>query len=72
MIHEEFKDISLSLINDISFEEFQILCSSFNYSEEYILTIWKQYSSKPLDFVVFHDVGKEIFNYIKISKDIVR
>jgi len=72
MIYEEFKDISLSLINDISFEDFQILCSSFNYSEEYILTIWKQYSNKPLDFVVFHDVGKEIFNYIKISKYIVR
>jgi hypothetical protein len=55
MIYEEFKDISLSLINDISFEDFQILCSSFNYSEEYIKTIWKHHSNKPLDVVVFHD-----------------
>lgn len=72
MTYKELREISLSIINDISFEEFQILCSSFMYSEEYVLKIWNQYLNNPLEFVVFHDVGKEIFNYIKLSKEIVK
>lgn len=72
MTYKDFREISLSIINDISFEDFQILCSSFMYSEEYILKIWDQYSKNPLEFVVFHDVGKEIFNFIKLSKEIIK
>lgn len=69
-MYKNFRDISLSIINDISFEEFQILCSSFNYNDDYVLKIWKQYSDNPLEFVILHDVGEEIFNYIKLSKEI--
>ena len=72
MTYKDLREISLSIINDISFEDFRILCSSFMYSEEYVLKIWKQYSNNPLEFVIFHDVGKEIFNYIKLSKEIIK
>ena len=71
MTYKDFRELSLFIINDISFEDFQILCSSFMYSEEYILKIWDQYSKNPLEFVVFHDVGKEIFNFIKLPKEII-
>jgi hypothetical protein len=72
MTYKELKEISLSIINDISFEEFQILCSSFEYTEDYVLKIWQQYSNKPLEFVISHDTGEEIFNYLNTSKEVIK
>ncbi len=72
MTHNQYKDICLSIKNDISFEEFRILCSSFYYTDNYIESIWNHFSSKPLEFVLYHDLGKEIFNYIKSQKELIK
>jgi len=71
MTHKQYVDICLSIKNDICYEEFHELCNSFEYTEEYILSIWNHYCNKPLEFVLYHDLGKEIFNYIKLSKEII-
>jgi hypothetical protein len=72
MTHNQYKEICLSIKNDISFDEFKILCSSFEYTDNYIESIWNHFSNKPLEFVLYHDLGKEIFEYIRISKYIIK
>lgn len=72
MKHEQYKNICLSIKNDICFEEFKILCTSFNYTDDYVESIWNHFCSKPLEFVLYHDLGKEIFNYIKYQKELMK
>jgi hypothetical protein len=71
MKYEEYKDICLSLKNDLSFEEFSILGSFLNYTDDYIEKTWEYYCSKPLEFVLYHNLGKEIFNYLKSQKELI-
>lgn len=70
MKHDDFKELCLSIKNDISFNDFRTLSSSYNYTDHYLDSIWEIYSSKPLEFVLYHDLGKEIYNYIKCQKEI--
>lgn len=72
MNHTQYKEICLSIKNDISFDEFKILANSFTYSNDYINSIWNHYCNKPLEFVLYHDLGREIFNYIKSQKELIK
>lgn len=71
MTYDQYKELCLSIKNDISFEEFRILCTHFNYTDDYIENIWVHFCSKPLEFVMYHDLGKEVFNYLKSQKTIM-
>jgi len=71
MTHEQYKNICLALKNDLSFEEFSILGGFLNYTDDYIKNIWEYYCSKPLEFVLYHDLGREIFNYLKSQKELI-
>ena len=66
--HEKYVKISLSIKNDIDFDEFKTLCMSRTYTQDYIDSIWKIYSEKPLEFVLYHDMGREIFDYLQTSE----
>lgn len=66
--HEQYVKISLAIKNDIDFDEFMTLCGSRNYTDDYVKGIWKMYSEKPLEFVLYHDMGKEIFDYLQMSE----
>lgn len=72
--HYQYKEICLAIKNDLNFEEFQILCGSWSYSEDYINKIWRHFSDKPLDFVLYHDLGRDIFEYLyfklKIAEEV--
>lgn len=72
MTHKEYKDICLSIKNDLSFEEFKILSSTYNYSNEYIESIWNLYKNKPLEFVLYHELGKELFSFLTNSKKMIQ
>lgn len=72
MNHQQYKNICLAIKNDIDFEEFQILCLPYNYSNQYIESIWRHYNNKPLDFVLYHDLGKEIFDYIIYKEALIK
>jgi hypothetical protein len=71
MTHKQYVNICLSIKNDICFEEFKELCNSFEYTDDYILNIWNRFCNKPLEFVLYHDLGKEIFNYLKLTNEII-
>ena len=71
MTFEEYRDISLSIKNDIDFELFFSLCSGKNYTSEYIERIWKIFCDRPFEFILYHDIGKDLFNYLKAGKYLV-
>lgn len=72
LTHEDYKDICLSIKNDLTLEEFKILCCSYNYSDQYIDNIWNLYKAKPLEFVLYHELGKEIFDFLTNSKRLIQ
>lgn len=65
--HYQYKEICLAIKNDLDFEEFSILCSSRNYSDDYTKSIWNKFSEKPLEFVLYHDLGRDVFDYISFK-----
>lgn len=65
MKHHQYKEICLGIKNDLDYEEFLILSSNRQYSTSYTESIWRHYSEKPLEFVLYHDLGKDIFEFIK-------
>lgn len=69
MNYRHFKDFCLALKYDIDFDEFKTLASN-RYTEQYLKSIWDIYCLKPLEFVLYHDFGKEIFNFIKHKESI--
>lgn len=72
MNHEQYKKICLSIKNDIDFEEFSVLGAARNYSEDYLNSRWKMYCEKPLEFVLYHDLGRDIFDYLRVKEEIIR
>lgn len=70
MKYQCFKEMCLALKNDVDFEEFKILCSNRNYSEAYLKSIWEIYCQKPLEFVLYHEAGREIFNFVKHKEEV--
>ena len=72
MNHEEYKRICLAIKNDVEFQEFEVLCSARKYSDDYVGKIWKMYCDKPLEFVLYHDVGRDVFEYLRVKEEIIR
>lgn len=72
MNHQQYKNICLAIKNDVDFLEFQTLCLPYNYSSEYIESIWMHYMNKPLEFVLYHDFGKEIFDYLNSKENLIK
>jgi hypothetical protein len=72
MNHEQYKRICLAIKNDVDFEEFSILCSPRKLTQDYVKTIWDMYCEKPLEFVLYHDVGKDVFEYLRIKDEIIK
>lgn len=72
MNFEEFKNICFRIKNDISYHDFISLCESHNYTDEYIENIWEFFCSKPIDFLIYHDVGKEIYSYVYLTNQIIK
>jgi hypothetical protein len=72
MNHEGYKRICLAIKNDVEFEEFCALCTPRNYSDDHVDRIWKMYCDKPLEFVLYHDVGRDIFEYLRVKEEIIR
>lgn len=72
MNHERYKEICLAIKNDIDLQEFSILCSIRKYTDEYTERVWKMYCEKPLEFVLYHDVGKDVFEYLRLKEEIIK
>lgn len=71
MNHEQYKEMCLAIKNDVSFDEFASICSFRNYTKGYVLRIWQMYSRKPLDFVLYHHVGRDVFEYLRLKQNII-
>lgn len=72
LTYQDYKDICLSIKYDLSFEEFNILCQPYDYSNDYVQSIWDLYKKKPLEFVLYHEFGKDLFNFLIISKKLIQ
>lgn len=72
MNHQQYKNICLAIKNDIELDKFQTLCIPYNYSPQYIESIWQHYTRKPLEFVLYHEIGKEIYNYIIYKESLLK
>lgn len=64
MKYQDIRQFSKIIDNSITYDDFLDAGKLFKYQPDYIITIWKRWTTNPLFFIASHEMGETIFNMI--------